>query len=61
MNIQIEAELVQIEVESSQPESRLAQAASATKFAGMWADDEMFDEFVAVMEEYRRSLDQDQN
>jgi len=48
-------ELVQIEVNSPN------RPKSLKDFVGMWADDEMFDEFVASMDAYRRDVDSDPN
>ena len=50
-----EAELVQIEIEPSRPKAALAQ------FAGMWAEDDTFDEFVATMETHRHGLNRDEH
>lgn len=44
-----QGELVQIEVGSRPP----------TSFAGMWADDETFEEFEAAVEAHRREIDAD--
>lgn len=46
-----DGELVKIEVETSSP------ARSLRDFAGMWADDDTFDEFVAAMKSYRQEVD----
>ncbi|HXV63149.1 MAG TPA: type II toxin-antitoxin system HicB family antitoxin [Vicinamibacteria bacterium] len=46
-----EAELVKIEVET------VSQTPSLRDFAGMWADDETFDEFVEAMQSYRQETD----
>lgn len=50
-----EAEIVQLDVEMRPASSILAQ------FVGMWADDETFDQFVAVMETNRRQVDADES
>ena len=49
------AEIVQLDVESEGASSTLAQ------FAGMWADDETFDQFIAVIESNRRQVDGDES
>jgi hypothetical protein len=49
-----EAELIQIEIEPPRARSALLQ------FAGMWAEDDTFDEFVAAMGAYRRDVDTEQ-
>ncbi|MEA3339536.1 MAG: hypothetical protein U9R15_06165 [Chloroflexota bacterium] len=49
-----EAELVRIEIESPHPRSALAQ------FAGMWVEDDTFDEFVAAMELHRQGVNRDE-
>ena len=46
-----EGELVKIEVETS------STAHSLRDFAGMWAEDDTFDEFVEAMKSYRREVD----
>ena len=46
-----EGELVKIEVESTSP------VRSLRDFAGMWADDDTFDEFVDAIQTYRKELD----
>lgn len=48
-----EGEIVQIEVGAPRP------ARPLSSFAGMWREDETFDEFSAAMAEYRRSVDAD--
>jgi hypothetical protein len=50
-----EAEIVQLDVEMRPASSSLAQ------FVGMWADDETFDQFVALMETNRRQVDADES
>lgn len=50
-----EAEIIQLDVEMRPSSSTL------TQFAGMWADDETFDQFVAVMEDTRRQVDADES
>jgi predicted RNase H-like HicB family nuclease len=45
-------ELVAIEV------GRPARGRSLRSLAGMWRDDETFDEFSAAMQEYRRKVDE---
>jgi hypothetical protein len=53
-NLLANAELIRMEVESPRPKSTLAQ------FAGMWAEDDTYDEFVAAMEAYRHDVDADE-
>ena len=50
-NLIAQGELVQIEITSQSSARPLAS------FAGMWADDETFGEFVAAMAAYRREVD----
>ena len=50
-----EAEIIQLDVETRPASSTLAQ------FVGMWADDETFDQFVALMETNRRQVDADES
>ena len=50
-----EAEIVQLDVEMRPASSTLAH------FVGMWADDETFDRFVALMETNRRQVDADES
>jgi hypothetical protein len=50
-----EAEIIQLDVETRPASSTLAQ------FVGMWADDETFDQFIAVMETNRRQVDADES
>jgi hypothetical protein len=49
-----EGEIVQLDVETRPASSSLAQ------FVGMWADDETFDQFVALIETNRREVDADE-
>jgi predicted RNase H-like HicB family nuclease len=49
-----EGELVQMEVEVSSPTRSLRD------FAGMWADDKTFDEFVEAMNTFRQEADADE-
>ena len=49
-----QAEVVHVEMDVDLPPSPLAD------MAGMWADDEMFGEFVAAMETHRRGVDADE-
>jgi hypothetical protein len=49
-----EAELIQIEIEPPHARSALLQ------FAGMWAEDDTFDEFVAAMETHRHDVNIDE-
>ena len=46
-----EGELVRIEIEST------TFVRSLRDFAGMWADDDMFDEFVDAMRTYRKEIE----
>ncbi len=46
-----EGELVKIEVEST------SSVRSLRDFAGMWADDDTFDEFVDAMKTYRKDVE----
>ena len=46
-----EGEVVKVEVETT------ATARSLRDFAGIWADDDAFDEFVEAMKSYRREVD----
>ena len=46
-----EGELIRIEV------SPKTSPRPLVSFAGMWADDEFFDDFVAAMDSYRREID----
>ena len=46
-----EGELVKIEIESTAP------ARSLRDFAGMWADDDTFDDFIDAIQTYRKELD----
>ena len=48
-------EIVEVDVELRPTSSSLA------RFAGMWADDETFDEFTAIMEANRREADSDES
>jgi hypothetical protein len=48
-----EAEIMQLDVEMRPTSSTLAQ------LAGVWADDETFDQFIAMMEANRRQVDSD--
>ena len=48
-----EGELVQMKIESS------SLTRSLRDFAGMWADDETFDEFVEAMNTFRQEADAD--
>ncbi len=50
-----EGEIVQLNIELRPTSSALG------RFAGMWADDETFDEFVAAMETNRRQIDADES
>ncbi len=50
-----EWELIQVEIEAPSPKSPLLQ------FAGMWAEDETFEEFVDAMESYRCRVNADEN
>ena len=50
-----EAEIVQLDVKVRPASSSLAQ------FVGMWAEDETFDRFVALMETNRREVDADES
>ena len=50
-----EAEIIQLDVEMRPASSTLAQ------FADMWADDETYDQFVAMMETNRRQVDADES
>ncbi len=50
-----EAEIVQVDVGVDESSSELA------RFAGMWSEDETFDEFAAAMEAYRREVEVDEN
>jgi len=50
-----EAELVRIEIEPSHPPE-----AGLVQLAGMWADDDTFDEFVAAMETHRHDVNRDE-
>jgi hypothetical protein len=49
-----ESEIVQLNVDVPQASAVLAA------FAGMWADDDTFDEFVEMMEANRRQVDVDE-
>lgn len=50
-----EAEIVQLDIE-------LQTASSAwRRFAGMWTDDETFDEFLTLLEANRRQVDADES
>lgn len=49
------AEIVQLDVETRPACSTLAQ------FVGMWADDDTFDQFIALMETNRRQVDADES
>lgn len=50
-NFVSEGELVRVEVEST------AAVRSLRDFAGMWADDDAFDEFVDAMKAYREEVE----
>lgn len=54
VNLLARAELIRIEVKPPRTRSALAQ------FAGIWAEDDTFDEFVAAMESYRHDVDTDE-
>jgi len=49
----MDGEIVQIEIDA--PQARRSPA----DFAGMWADDETYDEFLAAVDAYRQSVDSD--
>jgi predicted RNase H-like HicB family nuclease len=53
-NLLSQAEIVQVEVGTEQQQSSLAP------FAGMWADDETWDTFVAAMQAHRREIELDE-
>ena len=55
LDLLAEAEIVQLDIETQPASSGLAQ------FVGMWADDETFDQFVALMETNRRQVDVDES
>jgi len=50
-----EGEIIQLDVETRPASSTLAQ------FVGMWAEDETFDQFIALMETNRRQVDADES
>jgi predicted RNase H-like HicB family nuclease len=51
-NLIAAGEIIRVEIGQTQPPQ---------SFAGMWADDETFDDFVAAMKAYRQQVNSDPN